>query len=118
MADDAAAIINTWGETLTIMSKTITYDGIGDPTPTWAQSSQPTGYIQPVSGDTIRQEQGQKIVTTHECYLPNTTTANEGWRIRPEGWSAGDDEYQIRLREAWGPSHVRLRLVLVEGHGG
>ena len=54
----------------------------------------------------------------HIIFLANGTSVDEGDRIRPEGWSAGDDEYQVRLVEEWKPSHVRCRLVKVEGHGG
>jgi len=118
MAADASALLTIWGTTHSIMSRAVSFSDTGDPTPTWTESSTPLCYIQPVSGDTIRQEQGQQIVTTHEGYLPNGTVINEGNRIRPPGWVAGDDEYQVRLVEAWAPSHVRVRLVLVEGHGG
>ena len=118
MAQDTTAILDVWGQTLTIVRKTPTYSDTGMATMVWAAVTTATGDIQPFSGAERRDVGGEIVLTTHEIYLPNGTDVRGGDRVRPAGWVAGDDEYEVRELRAETPSHIQINATLVRGHGG
>ena len=118
MADDATALLSVWGSTVTVVRNTPTYNDSGNPTASWASAATPTALIQPADGDTARREVGLEVRTTHVMFVENAVGVREGDRVRPNGWSSGDDEFQVHRVEAWTPSHVRCFMVRTKGHGG
>lgn len=118
IATDASDLLSIWGSAVTVRRPSTTYGDTGKPTVTWATQASPTGLIQPADGETLREEEGQKVRTTHVLFVANGTDVLEGDRVRPNGWVSGDDEYQVHRVEAWTPSHSRCRLVRTKGHGG
>ena len=116
--DDTDDILEVWGQTLTVVRETITYNNSGKPTPSWSSQGTLTGDIQPASSEVIRQEQGEKIKTTHEIFVTNAANVLGGDRIRIAGWVVGNDEYQVIGVDLFTPSHVSIRATLVKGHGG
>ena len=118
LATDAADILSIWGATHSVQRKTVTYSNTGKATSAWAEQITPTLYIQPVSGDIERLEAGENIKSSHVAFGENGIDVLEGDRIQKPGWSAGEDEYEVRMVEEWAPSHVRIRLTQVKGHGG
>ena len=118
LATDAADLLSIWVSTHGVQRKAVTYSDTGQPTTTWSEQATPTLYIQPVSGDIIREEVGESIKTSDVAFGENGIDVRTEDRIRIPGWSAGDDEFEVTLVEAWSPSHVRIRLTKVKGHGG
>jgi len=90
------AILAVWGQTVTIMRKAATFSNTGAPTPVWTSQGTATADIQPIDGSEKRLEAGERVLTTHEIYFPNGTGIQGGDRVRPAGWAAGDDEYEVR----------------------
>lgn len=118
VAQDTTAILAVWGQTVTIMRKVPTFSNTGAPTPVWTSQGTATADIQPISGDERRAELGERVKTTHKIILPNGTGIQGGDRVRPNGWAAGDDEYEVRVLIEEIPSHVLVEAEKVRGHGG
>lgn len=118
LANDTVDLLATglWGEVITIRRNTPTYGDTGAFTDSWATVSTPNADIQPVSGDVIARESGQDKKSTHRIFLPNGTAIKQGDRIRPSGWSAGDDEYEINSVLS-DEGHVEVLATQVKGHG-
>lgn len=118
IAADTTDLLSIWGQTLTIVRRSVTYGDTSKPTVTWSSQGTATGMIQPASEATPREEVGLKARATHVIYFPNGTGVLEGDRIRTASWASGDDEYEVQRVETQSPSHVRLITVLTKGHGG
>lgn len=118
IADDAADLLSIWGQTLTIVRRSVTYGDTSKPTVTWASQGTATGVIQPAGESAPRTDIGIKPRATHVIFFPNGTNVLEGDRVRTASWSAGDDEYEVTQLEAQSPSHTRVLTVLTKGHGG
>lgn len=118
VAQDTTAILSVWGQTLTIRRKSPTLSDSGAPTANWATNGTATGDIQPLSGAEQRVELGEQIITTHEIFVANGSDVKPGDRVRPAAWSAGDDEYEVRILVEETPSHTCFRAERVRGHGG
>lgn len=85
-------------------------------TDSWASVGTPDGDIQPISGINPTVGIGQQRVSTHRIFLPDGTDIKQGDRIRPSGWSAGEDEYSVdSVLDDEG--HIEARLQLAGGHG-
>ena len=117
IADHTTGLLAFWGQTLTWVRKSVSYGSSGDPTITWSSQGTPTGDIQPITANLMRDEIGEKALSTHLILLANATSIIEGDRIRPSGWAAGNDEYQVTGIEAHTPSHVSVFAKLVKGNG-
>ncbi len=121
LAGDFGQLMTLWGQTLTIVRRSVSYADSGSPTVTWSQVSSVTGMIQPATrprGDTMRVEAGIKSYEYNEVYLPTTTTVDTGDRIRPFGWAAGDNEYEVIEKNDFSPSHFELLTIITRGHAG
>ena len=118
VAQDTTAILAVWGQTVTIMRKVPTFSDSGSPTPAWTSQGTAVADIQPIGGDEQRVDLGEKVKTTHKIEFPNGTAIQGGDRVRPAGWAAGDDEYEVRILSEQTPSHVRVEAEKVRGHGG
>ena len=118
VAQDTTAILAVWGQTVTIMRKVPTFGDTGAPTPVWTSQGTATADIQPISGSEQRVDLGERVTTTHKIEFPNGTSIQGGDRVRPSGWAAGDDEYEVRVLIEQTPSHVRVEAEKVRGHGG
>ena len=117
IADDTSAILNDWNDDpLTIVRKTNTVSDTGQSTTTWtAVETDVRADIQPVSGDTIRQEIGETVKTTHEIFFDTGRDIRGGDRIRRTGYVDGDDEFQVKAALDDNPSHIIAKCVLVQG---
>ena len=107
-----------WGEVVTIVRNTITSDDAGFTTDSWASVATPNGDLQPISnfssGANMAMPIGQQRMSSHRIFLPDGTDVKQGDRIRPYGWSAGDDEYRVdAVLDDEG--HIEARLSLVVG---
>jgi len=134
--DDTAAILSDWGQVVTIVFRHNTVDGIGSGTSAWWLMGTLRMDIQPVSQETARRESGESVRSTHEGFACSyhlidatkwdvkkwgtfkwSSFFEAGNRVRPYGWVAGDDEYEIKGVRLHNSSHAELSLVLVKGHG-
>lgn len=116
LAEDTDSLIDlvVWGEVVTIVRNTITTDGMGATTDSWASVATPNGDIQPISGINPTLGIGQQRASSHRIFLPDGTNIKQGDRIRPYGWSAGDDEYDVDS-VLGDEGHTECRLSLVSG---
>lgn len=115
IADDTDDILSVWGETVTIVRNTITYDDFGDRTDSWAQVASVEADLQPMSTNMTAREIGFEKKSTHAIYVPVTTTVAAGDRLRPSGWVAGNDEYVVT--GVWSyEDHLEVHALKVEGH--
>jgi hypothetical protein len=119
LVTDFASVVAVWGQSLTIVRRTVSYSNSGDATPTWAQQEVVTGHIQPAK-DTpaIRTQSGIEVRADNICFLPAASTIQENDRIREAGWVAGNDEHEVLVVNDFSPSHIEAKLKLVKGHGG
>ncbi len=117
VAQDTVAILGVWGQTLTVRRKAATLSDSGAPTPNWATNGTTQGDIQPIGGAEQRVELGEQVLTTHKIYVPNGSDVKPADRIRPAGWAAGEDEYEVRILIEETPSHTRFDAEKVRGHG-
>jgi hypothetical protein len=73
MQADTAQILTTWGETLTVKRKSVTYPSDGKASITWATNGTITGDWQAVRGSTIRDEEGMErksfaiVIAAHDA---------------------------------------------------
>mgnify|MGYP001600524561 CR=1 FL=1 len=113
IADDTDDILTVWGETVTVVRNTPTYDGAGALSgDSWATVSTPQADIQPLTGQFAVADDGEQKISTHWILLPSANAVRQGDRIRPVGWSAGDNEYEVdsaMLNE----DHVEVMATLV-----
>ncbi len=118
---DTDDLISTslWGEVVTVVRNTPTYGGDGAPTDVWASIGTPNADIQTfdsaVSGGVSTTEVGQMKLSTHKIFLPFAFDARQGDRIRPSGWSTGDDEHHVDLVASF-EDHVEVLTHIVKGH--
>lgn len=105
-----------WGEAVTVVRNTPTYDNVGQPSDSWASVSTPNADIQPVSGVTVTKDGGQQREMSHRIFLPSGNGVRQGDRIRPSGWATGDNEYSVEQVSS-DEGHVEVLAVLVRGHG-
>ena len=118
IADDVDNLVspNLWGQQVTLRVNTPSYNAQGAATDSWATSSTPNAILQPLAtAAMITTQGGQQKLSTHFAMLPNGTTVSEGYRLRPNGWDTGDDEYVVllvRVHEGW----VQALLELVKGN--
>ena len=92
--DDLVAT-TLWGEEITIVRNTPTYDDAGSPTDSWEVVLTVNADIQPISGINPTIELGQERISSHRIFLPNETAVIQGDRIRPSGWTAGENFYEV-----------------------
>lgn len=120
MAQDFTALMAVWGQVLTVVRRSAAYSDTGTPTVTWTSVDTPTGMIQPYlrRGDYQRSEAGIKSEDLSDIYVPKTTVVNTADRVRPFGWAAGQDEYEVINANDYSPSHYQLLCQKVRGHGG
>jgi len=118
VAEDTVALLDVWGQTVTTMRKIATFGDTGAPTPVWTQVYSGKADIQPVDGSEKRIPLGELATTTHEIFFPNGTDVKGADRVRPAGWVAGNDEYEVRGIVEETPSHTVVNASLVRGHGG
>ena len=118
IATDAADLLSIWGQTLTIVRRTVTYGDTGKPTATWTSQGTATGLIQPAGESVVRTVKGVEKSASHSIFFANATNVLEEDRVRPAGWAAGDDEYEVVTLEEQAPSHTRVTAQMVKGHGG
>jgi hypothetical protein len=59
-------------------------------------------------------EPGQKRISTHRIFLPDETAIIQGDRIRPAGWVAGDNFYEVDDASSR-DSFVEIYATLVRG---
>lgn len=117
LADDTNDIIATtlWGETVSIYRNTETYGATGAPSDSWASVATPIADIQPMGGSSTPSALGTKEGSTHTIFVPSGTNVLVGDRVRPSGWSTGDDEYivdNVMTEE----DKIILEAHIVEGH--
>lgn len=117
ISDDTDALLATsvWGEAVTIVRNTPTYDGSGSPADSWASVATPNADIQPAGGSLRQAEVGEERKSTHVIFLPNGTAIRIGDRIRPAGWVAGNDEYEVNAVLS-DEGHVEVHATMVAGH--
>lgn len=118
IANDFAAIMGVWGQTLTVVRRAVVYATSGSSTYTWNQVDQQTGRIEPYQrrASTKRTEEGIDVDTEFEVYLPAVTNVLEADRIRPQGWVTGNDEYTVTHVLNRTPSHIQLLCEVTQGH--
>ena len=118
IATDTDDLVDTsiWGEAITIVRNTVTYDDSGFASDTWASVATPNADLQPISGVNPTVGIGQARASSHRAFLPTGTDIKQGDRIRPSGWSTGEDELVVDavLDEE---GHMEIRLGSVSGHG-
>ena len=103
-----------WGEQVNIIRNTPTYGEAGGPVDSWAVVLTVNVDIQPFSGSNPTVELGQKRISTHRVFLPNGTLIVQGDRIRPSGWVAGDNFYEVDAVLS-DEGHVEVYASLVRG---
>lgn len=81
LAADTASILSEWEEVFTLNRATVTYDSERIPSSSWVKDSSFAGDGQPLTGDTIRAEEGRKIKSAHVIYAPLTADVQEGDQI-------------------------------------
>ena len=114
---DTDELLNTslWGEQVTIVRNTITYGSDGDKSDSWGSVSTPNADIQPLSGAELTREIGSQRSSTHKVFLPAGNGVLQGDRIRPSGWSAGNDEHHVDAVMSF-EDHVEVMTHIVKGH--
>lgn len=97
IAGDTDDLLGTslWGEAVSIVRNTPTYGDTGAPTDSWGAVATVNADIQPMSGSNPTVELGQKRISSHRIFLPSGTAIIQGDRVRPSGWSAGDNFYEV-----------------------
>jgi len=117
ISTDTDDLVDTalWGEVITIVRNTPTYNDGGDFIDSWASVATPNGDIQPISGINPTIGIGQKRISSLKIFLPTGTDIKQGDRIRKSGWVTGDDEYEVdSVLDDEG--HIECRLGSVIGH--
>ena len=104
-----------WGETVTVIRNTISYNDVGVSADSWASVATPHADIQPLAGETITGQIGETRRSTHRIFMPNATNVRQGDRVRPSGWVTGDDEYQVEEVMS-DEGHIEIWATLVKGH--
>lgn len=104
------------GEAVVIRRNTPTYGDTGAASDSFSTIATIQGDIQPNSASNPTVELGQQKMSSHRIFLPNGANVLQGDRVRPSGWSAGEDEYEVDgvLSEE---GHVEALASLVKGHG-
>lgn len=118
ISGDTEDLVDTtvWGEVITIVRNTASYSDMGVATDSWESVATPNADIQPISGMNPTVGIGQMRASSHVVFLPDGTNVKQGDRVRPSGWSAGDDEYEVdSVLDDEG--HIECRLSMVGGHG-
>ena len=117
ISGDTTDLLDTalWGEVVTVVRNTPTYTDAGAATDSWASVSTPNADIQPVSGVTVTGQAGEVRSMSHRIFLPSGNSVVQGDRIRPSGWSTGDNEYQVEAVLS-DEGHVEVLVTLVRGH--
>jgi hypothetical protein len=120
MAANFTALMTTWGQTVTVARRSVTYGDTGKPSSTWATNDTQASMIQPFTrrGDAIRREPGLESSALYEIYMPAATSVRAGDRIRPAGWTTGANEYDVIRVESYSPSHLEVVCRMTEGDGG
>ena len=113
---DTDDILSVWGETVTIVRNSITIDDYGNRTDSWVQVDSVEADLQPMTTRMTAREIGFEKKSTHAIYVPSTTTIAAGDRLRPSGWSAGNDEYVVTGVWVY-EDHLEVHALRVEGHG-
>jgi hypothetical protein len=103
-----------WGESASIIRNTPTYDDGGAFVDSWSAILTVNIDIQPFSGTNPTIDLGQKRISTHRIFLPNGTAIIQGDRIRPYGWTAGDNSYEVDAVLS-DEGHVEVYASLVRG---
>lgn len=115
ISDDTDDILGVWGETATIVRNTPTFDDYGERTDSWASVTTAAAEFQPMSSAMAAREIGFEKKSTHAIYLPASTSVRTEDRVRPSGWSTGDDEYVVT--GVWEyEDHIEAHALKVEGH--
>lgn len=117
ISTDTTSILAVWGETVTIVRNSPSYDNAGVMTDSWSSSvtGTATADIQPIAGITIQRENGEQRTMSHRLYFPSGTNIRQGDRIRPSGWVAGNDEY-VAESVSSDEGHVEVLATLTSGH--
>lgn len=117
ISSDTTSILSVWGETVTIIRNTPSYDNAGVMTDSWSSSvtGTATADIQPVSGITVQKENGEQRTMTHRLYFPSGTNIRQGDRIRASGWVAGGDEYTVESVLS-DEGHIEVLATITSGH--
>lgn len=118
IANDTDQILepgNQLSEVITVFRNTLTYDDRGTASDSWALIATVNATIDFLHGDNPTVDLGQARGSTHRLFLPNATAVRQGDRIRPSGWTTGDNEYEIDavLSDA---GHVEVLASQVRGH--
>lgn len=118
MSNDTDDLLDTdiYGEAVTIVRNTPTYGDTGAASDVWASVATPNADIQPITGHNPTGELGQMKISTHRIFLPNGIAVRQGDRIRPSGWVAGDNEYEVDAVLS-DEGHVEVLASFVGGHG-
>ena len=119
MANDTVDLIDTdlWGQTVSVVRNFPTYSDTGIATDDWQSVGSFNSEMQPISpGSLATQAIGQMQSSSHRFYFACGRDIQQGDRIRPENWIAGNDEYVVNqvMDEA---GHVEAYAQRVRGHG-
>ena len=123
LADVATGLITVYGNTATVRRATTgtVSGGFGQSTITWVTNGTITIDKQaPFRGqnEIISKDGGRVQRVDNEIYTTLGADVIIGDRLRLEGYSSGDDELEVLGVDQFGPSHLKLKTKIVEGHAG
>lgn len=107
---DTTAILDVWGETLTVKRRSASYGDTGKATVTWTTIGTITGDWQPLPGSAIIEEAGLKVKSNSQIYTVYNANVLAGDRIYR---ADGSYEYVNYLKKH--EDHMAIRMKLTEG---
>lgn len=109
MKADTDQILSEWGEALTIKRNTPTYDGAGKATDSWGEVGTITGEWQPVSGSTMRAEEGLEVKSSAQVMAAFNVNVREADEVHRADGSYMTVNYVKKFED-----HVTIFLVKTE----
>lgn len=107
---DTTAILNVWGETLTVKRRSASYGATGKATITWTTIGTITGDWQPLPGSAIIEEAGLEVKSSSQIYAVYNAGILAGDRIYRID---GTYEYVNYIKKH--EDHLAIRMKLTEG---
>jgi hypothetical protein len=107
---DTSALLDVWGETLTVKRRSASYGATGKATVTWITIGTITGDWQPLPGKAIVEEAGLEVKSSSQIYTVYNANVLAGDRIYR---ADGSYEYVNYLKKH--EDHMAIRMKLTEG---
>lgn len=98
---DTSILLDTWGESLTVKRAANTYSAGRVTSQSWVDHATISGDWQPVSGRTVRREEGRAVRSQAQVYAVPDVDVAEGDRVYRADGSYMYVNYVIKYEDHW-----------------